>query len=112
MSDIWAKACGKRSLLRRSGFKGPSLVRLLDALESRGLIERREQEIDRRARGIYLTQAGRRLQQRIARISGNIQERVLGRARADDLEACTRLFDEIERALDQPPLSLRRKDAI
>lgn len=102
----------QKELAEALGIQGQSLVRLLDALESRGLIERREQEIDRRARGIYLTQAGRRLQQRIARISGNIQERVLGRARADDLEACTRLFDEIERALDQPPLSLRRKDAI
>lgn len=63
----------QKELAEALGIQGPSLVRLLDALERRGMIERREQESDRRVRGIYLTQAGRRLQQRIARSSSNIQ---------------------------------------
>src|SRR3546814_2038548 len=33
------------------GIEGPSLVRLLDTLERRGLVERREDDADRRARG-------------------------------------------------------------
>jgi MarR family transcriptional regulator for hemolysin len=41
------------------GIEGPSLVRLLDGLERRGLIERRADGTDRRARGIHLTADGR-----------------------------------------------------
>src|ERR1043165_4104286 len=48
----------QKELAAALGIEGPSLVRLLDSLERRGLIERREDESDRRARGIYLTQAG------------------------------------------------------
>lgn len=92
----------QRELAEGLGIQGPSLVRLLDALEQRGLIERREQEDDRRVRGIYLTQSGRKLQRRILRISDSIQERVLGSTHADDLAACMRLFDYVENVLDQP----------
>src|SRR5689334_25036268 len=48
----------QKELATALGIEGPSLVRLLDSLERRGLIERREDEYDRRARGIYLTPAG------------------------------------------------------
>jgi MarR family transcriptional regulator for hemolysin len=101
----------QKELAEALGIQGPSLVRLLDALERRGLIERREQEGDRRARGIYLTQSGRRLQQRILRITDSIQERILQSADARDLDACARLFNHIERVLDQPVVH-HKKDAI
>lgn len=93
------------------GIQGPSLVRLLDTLERRGLIERREQKDDRRVRGIYLTQSGRKLQRRILRISDSIQERVLRSADPDDLIACMRLFDHVEHVLEQPVFD-RKKDVI
>jgi MarR family transcriptional regulator for hemolysin len=84
------------------GIEGPSLVRLLDGLEQRGLIERREQEGDRRVRGIYLTRPGRELQRRVLRVSDTIQQRVLAAVHPHDLAACDRLFAVIERALDEP----------
>lgn len=98
----------QRELAEALGIQGPSLVRLLDTLERRGLIERREEEDDRRARGIYLTHSGRKLQRRILRISDSIQERVLGSAHPDDLEACMRLFDHVEQILDQPIVHRKR----
>lgn len=101
----------QKELAEALGIQGPSLVRLLDTLERRGLIERREQDHDRRVRGIYLTQSGRKLQRRILRISDSIQERVLGNADPDDLEACIRLFDHVEHVLDQP-VSDRKRDVI
>src|SRR5712671_341942 len=55
------------------GIEGPSLVRLLDNLERRGLIERREDGTDRRARGIHLTPEGLELAGRVAKISAAIQ---------------------------------------
>lgn len=46
-------------LAERVGLDGSSLVRLIDLLEGRGLIERRIDPADRRARHIHLTGAGR-----------------------------------------------------
>jgi MarR family transcriptional regulator for hemolysin len=90
----------QRELAAALGIEGPSLVRLLDSLERRGLIERREHEGDRRVRGIYLTPPGRELQRRVLRISDSIVQRLLAAADQDDLAACDRLFSNIERALD------------
>jgi MarR family transcriptional regulator for hemolysin len=83
------------------GIEGPSLVRLLDGLERRGLIERREDDTDRRARGIHLTAAGRALQRRVAKVSGAVQRRVLAGVAPADLAACDRAFAVIETALDE-----------
>jgi MarR family transcriptional regulator for hemolysin len=92
----------QKELAQALGIEGPSLVRLLDGLERRGLIERREEEVDRRARGIYLTPTGRELQKRVLRISDAIQRRLLAAVQPADLEACDRAFRAIEAALDQP----------
>jgi MarR family transcriptional regulator, transcriptional regulator for hemolysin len=90
----------QKELAAALGIEGPSLVRLLDSLERRGLIERREHEGDRRVRGIYLTPPGRELQRRVLRISDNIVQRVLAAADPDDLDACERVFGIVERTLD------------
>jgi len=91
----------QRELAAALGIEGPSLVRLLDNLERRGLIERREQAGDRRVRGIYLTGPGRELQRRVLRISDSVLRRLLAAADPDDLAACERLFGVIERGLDE-----------
>ena len=83
------------------GIEGPSLVRLLDGLERRGLIERREDGSDRRARGIHLTADGRALQRRVAKVSEAVQRRVLADVAPDDLAACGRVFAVIENALGE-----------
>jgi MarR family transcriptional regulator for hemolysin len=92
----------QKELAQALGIEGPSLVRLLDSLERRGLVERREDESDLRARGIYLTKSGRQLQGRVLRISEGIQRRLLSVVRKSDLEVCDRVFRAIETALDQP----------
>ena len=83
------------------GIEGPSLVRLLDGLERRGLIERREDGSDRRARGIHLTADGRALQRRVAKVSEAVQRRVLADVAPADLAACARAFAVIESALGE-----------
>lgn len=92
----------QKELANALGIEGPSLVRLLDALERRGLLERREDDADRRARGIYLTPAGRELQKRVAKIGSAVQRRLLAEVEPADLDACDRVFSAIERALDEP----------
>ena len=92
----------QKELATALSIEGPSLVRLLDNLERRGLIERREDETDRRARGIYLTRAGRDLAVRAAKVGGEIQARAAGQraaGRPRDLPA--RAWTRIERELEE-----------
>ena len=91
----------QKELAASLSIEGPSLVRLLDNLERRGLIERREDETDRRARGIHLTRAGRDLAVRAARVGMSIQKRMLATVPAKDLEACQRALMLVERQLEE-----------
>ncbi len=91
----------QKELAASLSIEGPSLVRLLDNLERRGLIERREDETDRRARGIHLTRAGRDLAVRAARVGVSIQKRMLATVPAKDLEACQRALMLVERQLEE-----------
>jgi MarR family transcriptional regulator for hemolysin len=49
----------QKDLAASLGLEGPSLVRLLDALVAKGLIQRSEDETDRRAKQLTLTPEGR-----------------------------------------------------
>lgn len=91
----------QKELATALAIEGPSLVRLLDSLERRGLIERREDETDRRARGIYLTGPGRELAVRVAKTGAEIQARLLANVPAAELEACQRVLGSIEQQLDE-----------
>lgn len=91
----------QKELATALSIEGPSLVRLLDNLERRGLIERREDETDRRARGIYLTRAGRELAVRVAKVGTEIQARLLANVPPAELAICQRVLAGIERELDE-----------
>ena len=91
----------QKELATALSIEGPSLVRLLDNLERRGLIERREDENDRRARGIHLTRSGRELAKRAAKVGGEIQASLLAHVPPAELEACQRVLAGIERELEE-----------
>ncbi|HUN52904.1 MAG TPA: MarR family transcriptional regulator [Candidatus Sulfotelmatobacter sp.] len=104
----------QKELATALGIEGPSLVRLLDNLEGRGLIERREDGSDRRVRGIHLTASGRALAARVSSVSAGIQRRLLLGLAPDDIAAFQRILQTIERALDAPveiakPTTMRRR---
>src|SRR5215475_13970824 len=93
----------QKELATALSIEGPTLVRLLDNLERRGLIERREDETDRRARGIDLTRAGRDLAVRVAKVGDEIQARVLAKVPPADLEICQGVLDRIVKELETRP---------
>ena len=93
----------QKELATAMSIEGPSLVRLLDSLERRGFIERREDENDRRARGIHLTRAGRDLAVRAARIGNDLQKRLLESVPTADLEICERVLETLEREIEERP---------
>ena len=103
---IYLRALGdgvrQKELATAMSIEGPSLVRLLDSLERRGFIERREDESDRRARGIHLTGAGLELAVRAARIGNNLQSRLLAGVPEADLETCERVLETLEREIEEP----------
>jgi MarR family transcriptional regulator for hemolysin len=93
----------QKDLASAMSIEGPSLVRLLYSLERRGFIERREDENDRRARGIHLTRAGRELAVRAARIGNGFQTRLLSNVSRADLETCQRVLETLEREMEERP---------
>ncbi len=85
------------TLAHHVGIEGPSLVRLLDQLATAGLIERRDDPTDRRAKTVWLTGSGRERAGEIEAVLAETRARVLADVSAEDLAAALRvlrLFNE------------------
>jgi MarR family transcriptional regulator, transcriptional regulator for hemolysin len=74
---------------------GSSVVRLLDALENSGLVERCEDMADRRAKSLVLTPRGRRTVDQVERVSLDIRDLVLGEVSDEDLMQSLRLLETV-----------------
>jgi MarR family transcriptional regulator, transcriptional regulator for hemolysin len=74
---------------------GSSVVRLLDALENAGLIERCEDPADRRAKSLALTPQGRRTVDQVERVSQDIRDVVLGEVSDEELRRTFRLLETV-----------------
>jgi MarR family transcriptional regulator for hemolysin len=94
------------------GVEGPSLVRLVDQLEAAGLIERREDPLDRRAKTLHLTRAGHALRERVEDMLVHLRRQVFKDVDAADAEACIRVFESIRASLahiEPIPVSVRQE---
>jgi MarR family transcriptional regulator for hemolysin len=65
-------------LAERVGVEGPTLVRVLDGLESDGLICRVPDESDRRIKLVRLTAEGTKVAERCERCAAALREKMLG----------------------------------
>jgi DNA-binding MarR family transcriptional regulator len=97
-----------RALVRLEGIEGASqvrlaamadmepmtMVRVLDRLQDRGLVERRANPADRRARCLHLTPKGRRALDRIWRLAELTREEVFAGVSPKERES---FFDVLER---------------
>jgi MarR family transcriptional regulator for hemolysin len=88
------------ALAEELGIEGPSLVRLLDQLCAVGLVERRDDTSDRRAKTLHLTDAGRTLAAVIERTLDGLRTELLAKISHEDLAAALRLFGAFESALE------------
>lgn len=86
-------------LAEAMGVEGPSVVRVVDQLESAGLIERREDPLDRRAKTLHLTQAGHALRERVEEMLVQLRRQVFQGVDAADAEACIRVFERVKASL-------------
>jgi MarR family transcriptional regulator for hemolysin len=85
---------------------GSSVVRLLDSLETSGLIERREESADRRAKTIGLTSRALSIIDQVEAASRDIRDTALIGLSAKDIEIASRVLEQVsrnlERALEKP----------
>ena len=89
--------------------EGPSLVRLLDALERQGLVERLSDSDDRRVKTMRVTETGRVLYEQVAAAYNRMSTRLLAHVSDADIAACHRVFGQLEQAMGQvPPASAPR----
>jgi MarR family transcriptional regulator for hemolysin len=65
------------AIARRIGIEGPTLTRMLDALEADGLVLRRQDPNDRRTKLIELTEAGRQALAEITEVAHAFRASVL-----------------------------------
>lgn len=82
------------------GIEGPSLVRLLDSLQSRDLIERRTSETDRRAKSLHLTKSAHKLLLELHKIANRVRTELLAQIDDKDLTICLGVLDRILSAAD------------
>jgi MarR family transcriptional regulator for hemolysin len=91
----------QKALAALVGIEGPSLVRLLDIVCSQGLVERRPDESDGRARLVYLTPAGKRRVAKIRRELALAEERMLKDVSEKDIAIMLKNFERIDQRITQ-----------
>ena len=78
------------------GLEGPSVVRLIDLLAAEGLVERREDPTDRRARIVHLTALGEAKAEEITRVMRRVRTDLMDGVSADELAVTFEVLRRIE----------------
>ena len=87
------------ALADRLDIEPSSLVRIIDQLIDAGLVERRDDANDRRAKLLYLTAEGRDRSQQLERALIPFRRNLFQGIDKDDIAACTRVFDALQNAI-------------
>jgi DNA-binding MarR family transcriptional regulator len=78
-----------------------SLGTLIERLEASGLIERREDPIDKRAKRVYMARAGQQLLKQMTQEENRFNERILRDLSWEDRELMIQRLTQIKHALSQ-----------
>jgi len=92
----------QQALGQALGFAPSRIVALIDDLEARGLVERRLNPTDRRAREIHLTAAGREAMAAIAREGSSFEARLCNELTPAEHAELVRLLQRLALTLDVP----------
>jgi MarR family transcriptional regulator for hemolysin len=93
----WGKCARQGVLAEEMGIEGPSLVRLIDLLQAEGLVERREDPTDRRAKMLHLTAIGETKADGINRVLRRVRAYLLKDISSEDLAVTFEALRSIER---------------
>lgn len=97
------KCIRQGELANEMGIEGPSLVRLIDLLQAEGLVERRGDPTDRRAKMLHVTPLGETKVAEINRVLQRLRAELMQDISGDDLATTFDVLRRIERAADQSP---------
>lgn len=89
----------QKTLAASLSLDSSAVVRLLDSLQSAGLIERREEDGDRRAKTIVLTQSGQEMVDRAEASAREVRDGALAGLSNEDIETTCRVLEHICRTL-------------
>jgi MarR family transcriptional regulator, transcriptional regulator for hemolysin len=85
----------QRELAQSVGVEGPTLARLLDSLETQGLVRRQAVVEDRRAKKILLSATARPLIDKIETIATALRHELFVGIEEEDLRVCMRVHARI-----------------
>ncbi|MFK3795390.1 MULTISPECIES: MarR family transcriptional regulator [unclassified Pseudomonas] len=91
----------QRELAQSVGVEGPTLARLLDSLESQGLVRRQAVVEDRRAKKILLCDTARPLIEKIETIATALRHELFEGIDEQELRVCMRVHSTILRNLEK-----------
>jgi DNA-binding MarR family transcriptional regulator len=83
------------ALAGKLGITGPSVVKVVDALERLGLIDRRLTEGDRRTRSLFLTEHGVAELKSLRENAGRYEEAIAKKLSADERRTLITLLDKV-----------------
>lgn len=99
---IWIERLGENvrqnALADAIGIEGASLVRLIDELQSSGLVTREPDPSDRRANVVSLTPRGREVVAEVNADIQNLREQIFAGIAPADIEATGRVFTALKEA--------------
>ncbi|MGH6862241.1 MAG: MarR family winged helix-turn-helix transcriptional regulator [Phyllobacterium sp.] len=85
----------QRELAASLSLDSSAVVRLLDSLQAAGLVERREEENDRRAKAIILTAEGRAMVGHVEASARRLRDKVLAGIPEADIEVALRVLEHV-----------------
>jgi MarR family transcriptional regulator for hemolysin len=81
------------------GVEAPSLVRVTDHLIESGLVERREDALDRRAKTLHLTAEGKRRAAKMEEALVPFRRQLFEGIADADIDACLRVLNQLDAAI-------------
>ncbi|WP_191488584.1 MarR family transcriptional regulator [Pseudomonas sp. FEN] len=91
----FTEAPTQRELAQSVGVEGPTLARLLDSLETQGLVQRQSVLEDRRAKKIVLSASARPLIEQIETIATALRHELFVGVDEEELRICMRVHSRI-----------------
>jgi MarR family transcriptional regulator for hemolysin len=91
----------QKELSERMAIEGPSLVRLLDRMETDEWVERRASPTDRRAKTIHLTAKAADIIREIERVATKLRNELLGGLSSQELEIASQVLQRIKQKAEQ-----------
>jgi MarR family transcriptional regulator for hemolysin len=99
-------------LAEEMGLEGPSVVRLIDLLAAEGLVERREDPTDRRAKILHLTPLGEAKADEIKRVMRRLRSALMKNIAPDELAVTFDVLRRIELSTFQLLETAEEADAL